>query len=94
MKKKWAAAETDFLKTHHSTMTMSMIAQRLGRTLGSVLNKASELNLRKTSPWTASEIHNLKMLRASGLSILKISMIIGRSELAVMKKISRLKEKR
>lgn len=89
MKRIWTEREKDFLIFNHGHMTMQEIGKRLGRSRAAVLNKSSELSLRKQQLWTAPEVHKLKLLLKANLSIRKIAILMHRTEFSIAKMISR-----
>src|SRR5690625_3191074 len=49
--KAWTLREIEYLKNNYNNLTAKELAEKLGRTVGSVTNKAQELGLKKNDEY-------------------------------------------
>ena len=93
--RRWSDSEVKLLKKRHPNATLQSIADKLGRSLDVVGNKALKLGLRKEThvPWTIQEETLLKKLYADN-STKDVAKQVGRSVAVVRDKASKLGAKK
>lgn len=79
--KRFTDEDIQFLKDNYMTMTHAEMAEKLGRTKGTISTKLSELKLikRKESPWTDDQVSFL-VNNYENMLYSDISKILGRTE--------------
>lgn len=94
----WTETQIERLRELHGQgLPNKVIAERLGRTFGSVESKLNKLGIKRPKgysyqphAWPQEQVDQLRELHAQGLSSLEIGKAIGRSEKAVTHKLGHL----
>lgn len=87
----WTDQQDKTLKKYYKKMTHKELADKLGRSFYSIMNRLCALGLTNGSLWTKKDIELLKKEFKKGTKVNKIAKLLGKKEMTCYYKIKTLR---